>query len=342
MKSVPCIFLLCLLLVGCDLLGETYRETSIGYRTETLLEYPGHLAPLDLSPDETKILLSSDSQTALYDLESGKLSQLTSGDTIYYPVAFSPDGNHILYKSGSTIGIMDLDGSNRKPVIFGNFVDVRVHAVDFSPDGSEILINTFLADSSSREWHIGIYSLADETFRQLTTYDSRAVGYSPGGEKIVYWRDHRGDMDVWTMNRDGSGQAQLTFDAEDTIPVAVADNDWTILYYVDGIGENRIMTTNMEGSRQETVTEHPLSVPTAISPSGRYIAYYEASGEGICPLCTVSKVFLVRSSGTAKTQVKTGEFLPGGILAFFSDGNSFLHSSRKEGTTRILRSTIDE
>lgn len=331
-----------LLAAGCDLLGDTSRDATLEYRTEILLEHSGALSPIAISPDETQILLSVRSQTALFDLATGALRQITSGDTIHTPIAFSPDGSRILYESGSNIGIMNSDGSSRNLLVTGDHFNFRHTPVAFSSDGNKILVNTFLADDETREWRVGVYSLSDGSLERLTDRYSYAADYSPDGERILYWVNIEGNYDMWIMNSDGSGKVNLTNDQSDSMPVAVAENGWSILYYRDEIGPNQVMITDIEGAQREEVIEHTRSVPTAISPTGRYVAYYEASGRGICPLCSVSKIYIVASNGTGKTQVKTGDFHPGRIVAFFSDGNSFLHSSRKDGTTRLLRTTIAE
>ena len=42
-------------------------------------------------------------------------------------------------------------------------------------------------------------------------YDAEAV-LSPKGDKILFTSDRSGDLELWTMNIDGSDQRQITFD----------------------------------------------------------------------------------------------------------------------------------
>lgn len=62
-------------------------------------------------------------------------------------------------------------------------------------------------------YDIFVSDLNGKILRQLTTtpgYDAEAT-VSPKGDKIVFTSDRSGDLELWTMNPDGSNQKQITF-----------------------------------------------------------------------------------------------------------------------------------
>ena len=62
-------------------------------------------------------------------------------------------------------------------------------------------------------YDIFVSDLKGKVLRQLTTtpgYDAEAT-VSPKGDKIVFTSDRSGDLELWTMNSDGSNQKQITF-----------------------------------------------------------------------------------------------------------------------------------
>lgn len=102
---------------------------------------------------------------------------------------YMPDGKHILFAS-------TMKGGDKCP----ETGDLRA--------GGKYLWPVF------ETYDIYVADLKGKVTKQLTNtpgYDAEAV-LSPKGDKIVFTSDRSGDLELWTMNPDGSDQKQVTFD----------------------------------------------------------------------------------------------------------------------------------
>src|SRR5438874_2710686 len=120
------------------------------------------------------------------------------------------------------------------------------------------------------------------TPQQLTSVGNNVYpAFSPDGGKIVFTSNRTSTSQVYVMNADGSGQTQLTFDAQpkDQVP------DWSpdgseIAYLADthGISDvvnpswGDIWVMNADGSDQHPITSGATYYGTAWSPDGSRIA----------------------------------------------------------------------
>lgn len=109
---------------------------------------------------------------------------------------------------------------------------------------------------------------------------------SPDGSKIVFESNRTGVNQVWIMNADGSGQAQLTFDPtpKDQTP------EWSpagtqIAYTVDASPTapgGDIWVMNADGSDQHPITSGPEREYGPVwSPDGMQIAFLDVGSDGL-------------------------------------------------------------
>ncbi len=160
----------------------------------------------------------------------GKIQQLTFGGE-NAEAYWAPDGQRIIFQSTrdklgcDQIFIMNADGSNQHMVSTGKG---RTTCGYFLPDNKHILYaSTHAAGdacppaadrSKGYVWAVyptyQIYLATDDGKIQKKLAD--APGYNAEGTvnfktgKIVYTSMQSGDLDLWTMNPDGSGKKQLT------------------------------------------------------------------------------------------------------------------------------------
>jgi Tol biopolymer transport system component len=138
---------------------------------------------------------------------------------------FSSDGSRIVFTSylvGSFIDqemyVMDLDGGNFRLIAAGEIL-----APLFTPDNSRIVFR------SHRDGKFDLYEIGldGENLRKLTVGTPGHVffsQFSQDGNRILFYTEVGsypvGAFEkIWTMNRDGSGQSQLTFgEGNDTYP----------------------------------------------------------------------------------------------------------------------------
>lgn len=152
-----------------------------------------------------------------------KIPNVTNGAECY----FSPDSHSLIY-NGKEEGDSDFkvytiktDGSDRKKID-----DLGADACSyFNPDGKHLVWTSTrdnidlprgnYSDPQNYPQGAEIYSsdLNGENIVRLTNnkvYDAE-VTFAPDGHKIVFGRQIEGRMDLWTMDRDGSNQNQITF-----------------------------------------------------------------------------------------------------------------------------------
>ena len=258
-------------------------------------------------PESTEIIAFADGDGSIYTIEpdGSGLRQLTAtitdDHTAYasYPDV-SPDGTRIAFTRGSTIAVMNVDGTDQKVIA------ERGGQPAFSPDGSEIVfgcvggICIVNADGSNRRQlspendGSGAISRSDPTFTPdgtkivfnesgyIAGFDTDGNGwfqilrdqywnsdpaYSPDGSTIVF-SSNRGPTDnseTYTMTADGQDIRPLT---TEFAVHATFSPDGSKIVYTRGITGPRsgaqIWVMNADGSEPRQLTSSSLM---AQSPS---------------------------------------------------------------------------
>jgi TolB protein len=140
--------------------------------------------------------------------------------------AFLGGNGSIAYECGSAandICVMSEDGSGQTQLTSGG---LNLQPA-WSPDGSRIAFERLIGG------HLQVFVMDDGGSNQtrLTNdaTDDRDPAWSPDGTKIAFTRQTFDGTffheDVWTMNADGSGQTQLTFDGNSGTPAWSPDGE---------------------------------------------------------------------------------------------------------------------
>lgn len=154
---------------------------------------------------------------------------------------FSPDGSHLAFQSNNKawglqcdqIFALDIAEATANPTYRPPMISTgkgRTTCAYYMPDGKHVLYASTHegglacppepAPRPDRKYLWPIYAtfdiyVADSTgtiVKKLTDapgYDAEAT-VSPKGDKIVFTSDRSGDLELWTMNIDGSNQRQIT------------------------------------------------------------------------------------------------------------------------------------
>lgn len=121
----------------------------------------------------------------------------------------------------------------------------------------------------------------------LTTYNSNepanskalasasVASYAPDG-RIVFSSAMLGNLDIWTMNKDGSDQRQLTTDqADDSSPIVGPHGD-VVFFTSNRSGSAHIWRMNADGSDQRQITSDDGGVPLLVSSDSAWVYYRSA------------------------------------------------------------------
>jgi TolB protein len=231
------------------------------------------------SPDGSRIVFESYrngvSEVFLMKADGSDPMRLAAGSE----PAWSPDGRRIVFVAGSSLAIMNSDGSS--PIPLGGTAGAAAPA--WSPDGRTIVfsavnraqcgVTPFFDVICARD----IYAIAPDGTgrRQLTEAGSPYVSahspvWSPDGSHIAYSKAPGAftvtNGDVYLMAADGTGQAPLTAGTgTDAFPVWSPDGQ-TVAFATapTGSSELDIALVPLDGGRPVTILEQPgEQVPTS-------------------------------------------------------------------------------
>ncbi len=119
------------------------------------------------------------------------------------------------------------------------------------------------------------------TLATLAPVGFAATGVSPGSGRIAFMSDRTGDFEIWVMNADGTGGAQLTNSPDwDRHPTWSPDGS-RIAFFTVRYGSAAIAVMNADGSGVVPVFNLPGdSESPAWSPDGSRIAFERNPGNG--------------------------------------------------------------
>lgn len=204
---------------------EIYLMSKDGKTATNLTNHPKADRIASLSPDETKIVFSSnrDSKTSeLYvmNIDGSNVTRLTNNENFEDGPEWSPDGKKIIFSrdikaindstphvtSNGEIFIMDADGNNVRRVTNRPGFD---GGAKFSPDGTKI---AFYGKTEDGNYEIFIMNPDGSDIVNLTEdeLEDYSPSWSPDGKWIAYTKGNSKNYDVWIINIETRIKYRLT------------------------------------------------------------------------------------------------------------------------------------
>ncbi len=287
-------------------------------------------------PDQIAFMRSGSVWIA--DVAAGSERRVVEGLQYDRPLAWSPDGAHLLYWKHSNVG-WDIwraaaDGSGATNLT--NTTSGGCRSAAYSPDGTRI---AFMRDNPQ-----GVYvmdadganqrRLAERGHRDETpawSPDGRSLAYvelSPAGERRIR-------LDIYGVDSGGGNDRRLTADVGSSESPAWSPDGRSIVFAGSRAGNREILLMAADGTGERALTKTPENESHPIwSPDGGMIAFLvELSGER-----AELRVMNADGSGVRTVAPVNGR---AGFPGWSPDGTTLVFMSREGGRDRIVVTGAD-
>lgn len=187
---------------------------------------------------------------------------------------WAPDGKHLVYNSEGLIYKLAIASPNKEELIDTGFATKCNNDHLVSPDGKWLAIS----HRSLPEGKPTIFALPSGGGmpRQVTpSLPSYLHGWSPDSKKLTYCANRNGEMDVYTINLDGSEETRLTTSEGLNDGPEYSPDGQFIWFNSVRTGLMQIWRMKTDGSEQTQITfdeDHNSWFPH-LSPDGEHVVY---------------------------------------------------------------------
>jgi len=266
---------------------EGQREFSLhvansdGSNERTLLvrAHPGKLDVPVWSPDSQSIICahgnsaagSQDVSLIAVNVNTGEKKDLSSFKFfLITKMGWLPDRKALIVSARTTAGIdsqlfrVSYPGMEITQITEGltSYSDLSVAAkADYAAASQSIL-----------ESHIWIGASRDPHYLKKIIPALNNFCWTPDG-RIVYSTTASGDIDLWIMKPDGTGQKQLTANTGINGSPAISASGGYIVFVSNRTGSFQIWRMNFDGSNQTQLTHGSAKNYPALSPDGKWVLF---------------------------------------------------------------------
>ena len=274
------------------------------------------------------------------------IRQLTSSTATNVRPAWSPDGKSIAFQSNRDgpyhIYVMNTDGSNLRQLTSGDNDDRHP---TWSPDGKAIAVDT--GTEIRRE--IALIDVGSKSRTQVTKLGMTAQfpSFSPDGKSIAFFLYNLGNMDLWTVGKDGSNAAavtkQLATEANNQCTFACHAARWS----PDG---TRVAFSDGDNARVLLMAALSAGTPTPISPDDEksHFPVFLADGrlvyvtEHVSATQSYTDLWVVDPNDMTSARTELAQNIQAqGPFELSKDGTELLFFSPRTGNFEIYSVTLD-
>jgi eukaryotic-like serine/threonine-protein kinase len=106
----------------------------------------------------------------------------------------------------------------------------------------------------------------------------KSISWTPDG-KIVYDSAASGNLDLWMIEANGTGQKQLTADAGNNSWPSVSPDGRYVVFVSDRTGTNHVWRIDIDGSNARQLTNGIGELNPQCSPTGQWVVFNSRSGD---------------------------------------------------------------
>jgi Tol biopolymer transport system component len=293
---------------------------------------PFRLAGAQFSPDGKSIAFASgqswnggsDFRLMRLDLASGAENQI-SPKTFFdiTNLKWLPDGDGLLLAAKETN-----DGRLRiwhVSTATGEARALTKDATDYVSLSLDKAADRMIATYVSNTFHLYLARMDDPGNQKSLATARTGVAFAPDG-KIVY----AGNDDIWTINRDGGEQRQLTNNSFSDVYPRVSPDGHYIFFTSNRSGSTQVWRMNVDGSNQIQLTKQEGGYPRFVTPDSKWVYFLSGLHQTL---------WRISAEGGEESQVSFPS------LAFSPDGNFvayFFHDREGDHQVKLAVMSVED
>jgi Tol biopolymer transport system component/DNA-binding winged helix-turn-helix (wHTH) protein len=268
----------------------------------------------------------------VYDVNSGRSTNLTNDAEFDADPSWSPSGNEIVFNSkrdgNFEIYVMNSNGGGRRRLTDHPAWDSHP---TFSPDGTQILFNSNRENADS---DIYLMNADGSSVTRLVAWDSNEeIGpgcWSPDGTKIAFISDRSGNDDIYVTDVESRPPSLLHADENENIAAAVYSPDGKQLVYQaelpDKTGEIHVI--DVESGEVRSIFRTAIWYTHPVwSPDGSRIAFQNK-------IDGTTSLFLIEPDGNGITNLLHNS-TNGSTASWSPDGRNLVFVTANFGPNRL-------